>query len=74
LAVEEEGGIRELFPREAEGGAKEDFGRPAPGEGHEAHAFLEVAVAGEEFESRLDEGLRDPSGMRLDWSRWMRSW
>jgi hypothetical protein len=54
LAVEEEGGIRELFPREAEG----DLGRPAPGEGHEAHAFLEVAVAGEEFESCLDESLR----------------
>jgi hypothetical protein len=74
LAVEEEGGIRELFPREAEGGAKEDLGRPAAGEGHEAHAFLEVAVAGEEFESGLDEGLGTlASGMRLDWSRWMRS-
>jgi hypothetical protein len=24
----------------------------------QAHAFLEVAVAGEEFESRLDESLR----------------
>jgi hypothetical protein len=58
LAVKEEGGIGEFFPREAEGGAKEDLGRPAPGEGHEAHAFLEVAVAGEEFESGLDEGLR----------------
>jgi hypothetical protein len=58
LAVKEEGGIRELFPREAEGGAKEDLGRPAPGQGHEAHAFLEVAVASEEFESGLDEGLR----------------
>jgi hypothetical protein len=58
LAVEEDGGIGQLFPREAEGGAKEDLGRPAPGEGHEAHAFLEVAVAGQQFESRLDEGLR----------------
>jgi hypothetical protein len=28
LAVEEEGGIGEFFPREAEGGAKEDLGRP----------------------------------------------
>jgi hypothetical protein len=55
---EDEGGIGEFFSREAEGGAKEDLGRPAPGEGHEAHAFLEVAVAGEEFESGLDEGLR----------------
>jgi hypothetical protein len=57
LAVEEEGGIRELFPREAEGGAEEDLGRPAAGQGHEAHAFLEVAVAGEEFESGLDESF-----------------
>jgi hypothetical protein len=58
LAVEEDGWIGELFPGEAEGGAKEDLGRPAPGQGHEAHAFLEVAVAGEEFESGLDESLR----------------
>ena len=58
LAIEEEGGKGEFFPREAEGGAKEDLGRPAAGEGHEADAFLEVAVAGEEFESGLDEGLR----------------
>jgi hypothetical protein len=43
---------------ETELGAKEDLGRPAAGEGHEAHAFFEVAVAGEEFESGLDEGLR----------------
>ena len=35
LAFEEEGGIGELFPREAEGGAKENLGRPAPGKGHE---------------------------------------
>jgi hypothetical protein len=56
LAVEEEGGIGEFFPREAEGGAKEDLGRPA--QGHEADALLEVAVAGQEFERRLDEGLR----------------
>jgi hypothetical protein len=40
------------LPGEAVGGAEEDLGRPAPGEGHEAHAFLEVAVAGQEFESR----------------------
>jgi hypothetical protein len=33
LAVEEEGGIRELFPGEAEGGAEEDLGRPARGQG-----------------------------------------
>jgi hypothetical protein len=58
LAIEEEGGIRECFSREAEGGAKEDLGRPAAGEGREAHALLEVAVAGQEFKSRLDEGFR----------------
>jgi hypothetical protein len=58
LAVEDEGGIGEFFRREAEGGAKEDLGKPAPGQGHEAHAFLEVAVAGQEFESLLDESLR----------------
>ena len=66
LAVEEEGWIGEFFRRETEGGAKEDLGRPAPGEGHEAHAFLEVAVAGEEFESRLDESFgieRDEIGL-----------
>ena len=57
----------------AEGSTKEDLGRPEPGEGHEAHAFFEVAVAGEEFERFLDEGLRIER-MRLDWSRWMRSW
>ena len=58
LAVKEEGGIGEFLSGEAEGGAKEDLGRPAPGQGHEAHAFLEIAVAGQEFESGLDEGLR----------------
>jgi len=44
LAVEDEGGIGEFFRRETEGGAKEDLGRPAPGQGHETHAFFEVAV------------------------------
>ena len=66
LAVEDEGGIGEFFRRETEGGAKEDLGRPAPGQGHEAHAFLEVAVAGQQFESRLDEGFgieRDEIGL-----------
>jgi hypothetical protein len=62
LAVEEEGGIGKFFSREAEGGAKEDLGRPAPGESHDAHAFLEVAVAGQQFESRLDESLRTLAG------------
>ncbi len=50
LVVEEEGGIGEFFL----GGlrwAKENLGGPALGKGHEAHAFLQVAVAGEEFES-----------------------
>ena len=41
---------------EAERGAKE--GWPAPGEGHEAHTFFEVAIAGQQFQSCLDEGLR----------------
>ena len=66
MAIEEEGGVGEFLFREAEGGAKEDLGRPAAGEGHEAHAFFEVAVAGEEFESFLDEGLqieRDEVGL-----------
>jgi hypothetical protein len=40
----------------AEGSAKEDLGGPAPGQGHEAHAFLEVVVAGQQFENRLDDG------------------
>jgi hypothetical protein len=57
LAVKEEGGKGSFSPRETEGGAKEDLGRPAPGQGHKAHAFLKVAVAGEQFESGLDEGF-----------------
>jgi hypothetical protein len=59
---------RGVFVGEAEGGAKEDLGRPAPGQGHEAHAFLEVAVADQEFESGLDEGFwieRDEIGLVL---------
>jgi hypothetical protein len=44
LAVEKDGWIGEFFRREAEGGAKEDLGRPAAGQGHEAHAFLEVGA------------------------------
>jgi hypothetical protein len=66
---EDEGGIGEFFSREAEGGAKEDLGRPAPGEGHEAHAFLEVAVAGEEFESRLVGRGGCSGGRRLSSAR-----
>ena len=57
----------------AEGSAKEDLGGPAPGQGREAHAFLEVAVAGKQFESRLDEGLRIQGG-QIGLSRWMRWW
>ena len=66
LAIEEEGGKGEFLFWETKGGAEEDLGRPAAGEGREAHAFLEVAVAGEEFESRLDEGVwieRDEIGL-----------
>ena len=58
LAIEDNGGEGEFLFGEAELGAKEDLGRPAPGKGHEAHAFLEVAVAGQQGESFLDEGLR----------------
>ena len=45
LAVEEEGGIRELFPREAEGGTKKDLGRPAPGEGHVRFGSRRISVS-----------------------------
>src|ERR1700746_2575243 len=58
LAVEDEGGEGEFLGRQAEICAKEDFGRPAPGERHQAHAFFEVAVAGQEVESFFYEGLR----------------
>jgi hypothetical protein len=58
LALEDEGGEGEFLGRQAELCAKEDFGRPAPGERHQAHAFFEVAVAGQEVESFFYEGLR----------------
>jgi hypothetical protein len=58
LATEDEGGIGEFLFWEAERGAKEDLGRPAPGQGHEAHTFFEVAIAGQQVQSCLDEGLR----------------
>ena len=57
-----------FFFGEAERGAKEDLGRPAPGQCHEAHAFFQIAVAGQEVESFLDEGLpiqRDQVGLVL---------
>jgi hypothetical protein len=41
-------------------------GRARDRSGHDAHAFLEVAVAGQEFKSRLDEGFwieRDEIGL-----------
>jgi len=50
LAVEDNGGIGEFLSWQAELGAKENLGRPAPGQGHEAHAFFEVAVAGQDAE------------------------
>jgi len=58
LAIEDDGGIGEFLSWEAELCAKEDLGWPAPGESHESHAFFEIAVAGQEGESFLDEGLR----------------
>ena len=58
LAIEDDGGEGEFLFWEAELGAKENLGRPAPGERHEAHAFFEVAVACQQGQSFLDEGLR----------------
>jgi hypothetical protein len=58
LALEDDGGIGEFLSWQAELRAKKDLGRPASGQSHEAHAFFEVAIAGQEFESFLDEGLR----------------
>ena len=60
--MQRDSGIGEFFSREAEGGAEEDLGWPAPGQGHEGHAFSEVVVAGQKFESLLDEGLRTLAG------------
>ena len=58
MAVEEEGGIGELFSR---GRLKEALKKISAGlrpvRAIQAHAFLEVAVAGQEFESLLDEGF-----------------
>ena len=68
LAVEDEGWEGEFLGRQTEAGAKEDFGRPAPGERHEAHAFFQVAVAGQQIEGLLDEGFgvqRDQVGLVL---------
>ena len=58
LAIKDEGGEWEFLGRQTEAGAKEDFRRPATGERHQAHPFFEVAVAGQEVENCLDEGLR----------------
>jgi hypothetical protein len=58
LATEDEGWEGEFLFWEAERGAKEDLGRPAPGQGHEGHAFFQIAVAGQQRECCLDEGLR----------------
>jgi hypothetical protein len=58
LAIEDEGGEGEFLGRQAEIGAKEDLSRPTPGERHQAHAFFEAAVAGQEVESFFYEGLR----------------
>jgi hypothetical protein len=59
LAVEEEGGIGEFFRREA---LKKISAGLRPVRAIQAHAFLEVAVAGQEFESFFDEGLRTLAG------------
>jgi hypothetical protein len=57
LATEDEGWEGEFLFWEAERGAKEDLGRPAPGQGHEGHAFFQIAVAGQQRECCLDEGV-----------------
>ena len=51
LAVEDNGVIGEFLLWQVELGAKEDLGLPAPGQSHEAHAFFEVAVAGQQRQS-----------------------
>ena len=58
LATEDEGGEGKLLFWRAEAGAKEDFTRPAAGQGHEGHAFFEVAVAAQKGQGFLDESLR----------------
>src|ERR1700758_1082453 len=58
LAVKDDGGVGEFLFWQAELGAKEDLGRPAAGQGHEAHAYFQIAVAGQKVQRRLDEGLR----------------
>jgi hypothetical protein len=74
LALEDEDGEGEFLARQAEGGAKEDLGRPAPGESHDAHAFFEVTIAGQEVKGRLDEGLPRPEGSGWIGPEWMRWW
>jgi hypothetical protein len=58
LAIEDQGGEGEFPGRQAEAGAEEDLGRPAPDERHQAHAFFEVAAAGQQVEGFFYEGLR----------------
>jgi hypothetical protein len=58
LAIEDEGGEGEFPGRQTEGDAKENLSRPAPGERHQAHAFFEVAAAGQQVEGFFYEGLR----------------
>ena len=60
--------VKWLLFWEAELGAKKNLGRPASGQSHEAHAFFEIALAGQEGESFLDEGIwiqRDQVGLVL---------
>ena len=56
--VQRERAEMEFLSWQAELGAKEYLGWPAPGQGHEGHAFLQIAVAGQQREHCLDEGLR----------------
>ena len=73
LAIKDDGGIGEFLSWQAEG-AKENLGRPAPGQSHQAHAFFEVAIAGQQRQSFPDEqeknaflqSQRIPAGSTLE--------
>jgi hypothetical protein len=62
LAIEDGGRIGECFPRELNLALKKISAGLRPVRAIQAHAFFEVAVAGQEFESRLEENLRTLAG------------
>jgi hypothetical protein len=59
LAIEDNGGRGEFLFGKAELGAKENLGGPAPGQSHKGPCLFQVAAAGQEGESFLDEVLRN---------------